>query len=157
MSAFIVDKRHIDALLTAGLKSDQYGPLRWLAPAPKNENAYRKGEPWGPEAAKETNERRRELTAETAHQVGAMLVAENQRSVNFRYDEEKMEDLYEYEPYRGKLTPVQVLKAIACFDYQACETPDWDESEAKAFCNALMHRMIVELPGYDEAKWEIQE
>jgi len=52
---------------------------------------------------------------------------------------------------------VQTLKAIACFDYQACETDDWQQSEAFAFCEALRDRAINKLPGYSEAKWGIDE
>lgn len=157
MSAFIVDKRHIDALLTAGLEGNRYGTVLWLAPVPKNENAYQHGEPGGPEVAQEVDARRRVLSNSTASQVGCMLMAANRKSVNFRYDENKMEDFYEYQRYAGTLTPVQVLKAINCFEYQSCEDPEWENSEAKAFCGALQHHVIGELPGYDEAKWEISK
>lgn len=49
------------------------------------------------------------------------------------------------------LTPVQTLKAISRFEYQACEPPEWEFSEAHAFCRALESEAIRNLPGYDDA------
>ena len=109
--------------------------------------------------------RRRELTPETANQVGAMLAAENRRSVDHRYNETEMEDFYTFTRYPGScdsvtpgtpgLDPVQVLKAIACYEYQSCEHPEWETSEAHEFCQAVRHATIDRLPGYEAAAWEI--
>lgn len=136
MSAFVVSKEHIDALVTAGLEFGRpYGPMRWY---------------WGNPA------RSNELRAETAGQVGAMLWAENQRSVNFRYTEDEIEEPYQFERMPGTpIPPVIVLKALQCFEYQACESDDWRETEAYAFCQALRKRAISRLGGYDAAPWEI--
>lgn len=158
MSCFEVGSTHIDALLTAGLNVGRYGPLRWYVPSDDTEGDYEQGEPWGPEAIKHYQQRRRELTEETAGMVGAMLVAENRRSVDYRYDEAEEEEPYVFNALQGRPDPVVVLKAIACYEYQACETPDWEESEAYAFCQALRHRMIGALPGYDDADgWEVSD
>lgn len=156
MSAWIVSKRHIDYMLTAGLKFDSY-PLGWMAPVEeKPAEVHERGEPWGPEAVAHARERRQELTGESAGRVGVMLWAENYESVNHRYDEREVEaELYEYKPYPGGVDPVQVLKAIDCFEYQSCEPPGWEASEARAFCEALRQRTIGKLPGYEEAKWAI--
>jgi hypothetical protein len=50
MSAFVVSKTHIDALLTAGLRlcSPTSGPLRWFDSDDIPDNAYQEGEVWGP-------------------------------------------------------------------------------------------------------------
>jgi len=96
MSAFIVGTTHLDYLVSAGLMFSRqgHGPLRWMAPAEEApaEATHERGEPWGPGAIEEYNKRRRELTPETADRVGAMLAAENRRSVDHRYNETELED-----------------------------------------------------------------
>ena len=52
-------------------------------------------------------------------------------------------------------SPVAVLKAISCYEYQSCEHPGWHTSEARQFCSVLRDHMISMLPGYDDAQWEI--
>lgn len=161
MSAFIVNKSHLDYLISAGFAGRRGGVLRWYAPAEEvpAEPTHQRGEPWGPGMVDHMAPRRRELTIETANQVGAMLAAENRRSVDHRYNETELEDFYTFTRYPGSgtpgLDPVQVLKAIACYEYQSCEHPEWETSEAHEFCRALRHRTIDRLPGYDEAAWEI--
>ena len=160
MSAYIVSDIHIHALLTAGLEGGS-GVLRWFAPEseePTLPTDHQAGEPWGPTAISSNNRRRRELTQETADAVGLMLLAQNYASVNFRYDEGQ-DDSYQYHFHELTGSPsehaVVVLKAIDGYSYQACETPDWEQTEAHAFCQALRSRMIHRLPGYDAAPWGI--
>jgi hypothetical protein len=158
MSAFIVSKRHIDAMVTAGLNTARGSSvLRWMVPAEPVPDTHQRGEPWGPAAIEEHQRRMRELRHQDAGRVGAMLWAENAASVNHRYDEEDIEEPYVYELYQGKpvLTPVAVLKAIDCYSYQTCEHPEWEQSEAFAFCASLRKAMIRELPGYEDAPWGI--
>ena len=157
MSAFIVCKEHVDYLVGAGLaRRAGIGALRWLVPAPKPEGAYERGSWATEEGIEHARQQSRELTRETAGRVGCMLWAENRRSVDHRYDENGIEpECYEYEDPRVKIEPVQVLKALDCFEYQACEHPEWEESEAKAFCDALRGTTINDLPGYDVAMWEV--
>src|SRR5262252_7882178 len=135
MSAFEVSKTHIDALLTAGLDWNRYGPVRWfvnIRQHPDWDRAFEPGEPWGQTAMNVYRDCKRELTRETAGRVGAMLVNQNKRSVNFRYDEDELEAPYEFEPLPGAPNPLVILKAIGGYEYQACETPDWEETEAHA-------------------------
>ena len=152
--------------MTAGLRGGR-GVLRWYAPAEEapTEATHERGAPWGPGMVDHMAPRRRELTLETANQVGAMLAAENRRSVDHRYNETEMEDFYTFTRYPGsgdsvapgtpQLDPVQVLKAIACYEYQSCEHPEWETSEAHEFCIMLRHATIARLPGYEAAAWEI--
>lgn len=156
MSAWIVSKRHIDYMLTAGLARDVHGQMSWCVPAEAPAEAYQRGSPWGPEAIPHYTSIRRELNYETAGRVGVMLWAENYKSVGHRYDEGDTEtEMYEYTPYPGPIKPVQILKAISCYEYQSCEHPKWEQSEAHKFCESLRHLMISKLPGYDNAKWGI--
>lgn len=142
MSAYMVDTAHIDALLTAGLDRYGAGPLRWwLDDEPRS------------------MENRRELTYETAGQVGAMLLAENRKSVNYRYEEDDWEEPYEFHKLPGYYPhdhALAVLKAIRGYGYQACETPGYPRSEARAFCVALAEFLVTQVPGYAEATtWSI--
>lgn len=158
MSAFVVSKRHIDALVTAGLSLPQnYGPMGWTIPAPPAEAAYQRGAAWGPAAQSEYEAHHRTLRRTDAGRVGAMLWAENERSVNHRYDEEGIEEPYVYQRYKGApdLSPTVVLKLISCYEYQSCEHPEWKQSEAFAFCQSLRKAVIGELAGYDAAPWGI--
>lgn len=101
-----------------------------------------------------------------AARAGQMLWNENVRSVRHRYPDSApgelpggIEDgecgyLYEHRPWRDpQWNPVQVLKAIACLEYQSCEHQGWPDSEAFSFLEALRHRAICRLPGWDAAEW----
>lgn len=160
MSAFVVDKVHIDALVTAGLKlASRYGPMKWTDRGPTDEeisDTHVRGQsiPYG--SMVWYSEHKRELTSETAGRVGAMLLAENVRSVNHRYDEEEWEQPYEFSQLRGTPDPRVVLEAIACYEYQSCEHPEWERSEAYRFCDTLRRECVRLLTG-DVSVWEITD
>jgi len=160
MSAFVVGDSHIDYLLAAGLKGGaRSSELRWFAPGDAKSTDYQRGEVQGPTALASAQERIRYLTEETITRTGHMLKAENRRSVGHRYDTKEPADFYRatwFQLVSKPTTPVQTLKAIACYEYQSCEHAEWEQSEAKAFCDALTKRMISKLPGYEEAAWEIR-
>ena len=177
MSANIVEKAHIDYLIEAGLelRSFRDSPLRWHVPESPLPTDYERGEVTGRTGPAHAEARRRELTEKTTDAVGAMLIAQNERSLNHRYDGEYAEVRVPYHFERGgpyvhilgryedgwrwkrvRVEPVSVLSAIACYEYQSCEDPGWESSEARAFCNALRHAAIRKLPGYEGAVWAIQ-
>ena len=135
VSAYVVSDEHIRALVEAGLWFGEQERFRW----------YWRGE-------------RRAVSADNASAVGSMLLAENVRSVNYRYGEEREAVVYAHQvaPVRND-THAQVLKAIACYEYQACETGAWKDTEAAAYCEMLRQAVIRDLPGYDAAAWEITE
>lgn len=161
MSAFLVGKDHIDAMLTAGLNLGRRyhgSKLGWYV-GERKDSDYQRGEVWGPTAIQSSQERHRELTRETAHKVGRMLLRQNEISVDHRYDEQNPPEFYRFQelPWGGgNRSALIALKAIACYEYQSCEDPAWEESEAKAFCDALRHLAIDSLEGYDDAEgWEV--
>jgi hypothetical protein len=148
MSAFLQDKAHIDALVEASLRNYCGSSL----------NYYWQGE-W------------KRVTSENADEIGLMLWGENYASVNYRYPDCEGHDLpgkvgndwqsmlfYRYQPVRRSYSAVQILQAIRGYEYQSCEHPGWETSEAKAFCDALTHSMISRLPGYEDANtWSIPD
>jgi hypothetical protein len=105
--------------------------------------------------------------------IGRVLLAENERSINARYPDtinnpENMpgkigEDLLGYkfryfEPFIHMAHTqkcVWVIKNCHCFDYQACETDDYDRSIAKRIIGTIEAEAINALPGYDKAPWGI--
>lgn len=105
------------------------------------------------------------MTAEEMRAVGQMLWNENVRSVSHRYPNEPTSDLPgpceeiytidESDFDRPLLTvdPVQVLKSCDCYEYQACEHPEWGESEAKRYIDGLRKRAWQSFPGYEDAEW----
>ncbi|KKN76504.1 hypothetical protein LCGC14_0370130 [marine sediment metagenome] len=135
MSAYIVNKGHINAMLNSRIQS-RYG-ARWYH-----------GE-W------------HELTPINADAVGQMLLDENIKSVMSRYEDRTITDLpgsAEYLiPFKHRFTEVpsaiEAIKLTHCYEYQSCEHEEWEASEAKAFCSALIEDKIGELPGYDDAPW----
>ena len=88
------------------------------------------------------------------------LRAANYASVNYRYNEEDAapETGFSFYPGAREADPLVVLKACACFDYQACEVPDYEKSEAAEIIQRIRMAAIHRLPGYDDAKgWSIEE
>lgn len=160
MSAFVVDKAHIDAMVRAGLMYSRFG-LRWFAVEYGSDEF---------DLQRDT----RQLEHGTADQVGGMLVAENVVSVAHRYSpagrigegwEDNLDlpgpvdkyyvERYSYPVMGGRVpSPVEALKLIDCYEYQSCEHDGWRDSEAKRFCEALRSALIGALPGYEDAPWE---
>lgn len=148
MSAFIVSPAHIDALIQAGIRAGHPArggyTLTW-------EHDH---EPGTEEGARTRTNTRHQLTRETGNRIGAMLWNENKRSVDHRYDRATDREVYRFAESRVT-APVAILKALSCYEYQTCEHPEWETSEARAFCTALRDAVITMLPGYDTADWAI--
>jgi hypothetical protein len=91
------------------------------------------------------------------------LSRENARSVGYRYGEEPF--LVPYSP--GEMFPivalrsmadvVQAIKALDCYEYQACEHPGWEAGEVHGWLVALRRYLIRRIPGfadaYEAAEW----
>jgi hypothetical protein len=79
--------------------------------------------------------------------LGGELVAENNASVNARYGENTEPEAYNYTPLqRMENWQAVVLGAIHCYEYQACETEEWEQTFAYAYCQRL-RRNITSLIG----------
>ena len=137
MSAYVVHKAHINALVRLALE----GPI---------------GVPVSPGNTWHTiyfgNDR---LSPERADELGQALLRENVRSVNYRYSERRKVPTYEYSGGR-QLTVPEAIQAIAGFHYQACEHPSWERSEVYRFLFRLLDQVSSRVPGVDEATtWEV--
>jgi len=140
MSAFVVSKSTIDAIVTAAV----WGVKECAAASNFNRPLFQG----------------RLLTESKVHALGECLWYENQLSVWHRYPaDERERHIYLYPCKNGHfdvpaLRPVvEVIKLIDCLEYQSCEHDAWETSAARKFCVDLRHRLTSYLPGYDAAPW----
>lgn len=141
MSAFLLGTDHIDFLLSAA--------CRWQLTYWAGKGSKPNSVDWRPVHVDFTN----------ADEIGRMLIEANDASVAYRYDEPKEGAAEDYRfrnvaiGVRGT-GPIDVLKAVRCLEYQSCELPGWEQSDAWQFCQALTAHAISKLPGMDAAQWE---
>jgi len=130
MSAFIVDKEHILYLVEAASQYNTYFQTK-------------------------SGNRMRNLSSQV--EVANLLWKENVLSVNSRYDEKSDVSEITSKDFRvvrwNSFSPVQVIKAVKCYEYQSCEHDGWVDSKSKVFCEALKDDAINELEGYEKAEW----
>ena len=92
------------------------------------------------------------LILNTWQEVLDLLVAENYRSVNYRYDEKR-------KPRKRKfrdvpLPPIdEIVKLTHCYDYQSCENQDYYTTPAAKVMQEIRDHILHHLPGYNEAPW----
>jgi hypothetical protein len=105
----------------------------------------------------------RRPSLEECHDAGRMLMAENCKSVGYRYAhipgmvQECADALegYAFKPDTTKRSAVEIIKACECLAYQSSEHDEWESSEAKRLLDTVKDRAIDKLPGYDAAPWGI--
>jgi len=85
---------------------------------------------------------------------------ENVKSLKYRYDD-RHSDMYgecptltisELMKYEPKPTGA-LAKYLACYEYQSCEHPSWEESSVHRMCRWFAGSLLKTLPGYEEAEW----
>jgi hypothetical protein len=134
MSAWIVSKAHVDLLVEAATSSPS-DALRYVHS----------------DEIKHCERTRRD-------EIGQMLIMENVASVSYRYPNDDVDagelpgpvngyylKPYAYEARGYSMTPAEILNAVACYEYQSCEHPGWEQSEAAALCKALFRRAAMKL------------
>lgn len=154
VSAFIVSETHIRSLLDVAIN----GPSDCHIAIRPGSSAFTGYFTWhAPDTTAMFGARLERLDVGNADRVGQMLWNENYASVNHRYNEAEEPEVFTHLRPRHRLTFAEAFKAINCYEYQSCEHPGWEGSNAKAFCDALTARLIYTLPGYDEAPWGIED
>src|SRR5262245_39048140 len=139
MSAFVVSHDHIDALLTFVRYEGQDLQERLGYYANRGRAA--------------------DLT-----DIGRVLLKECERSVAHRYPDgdlpgkvgEEVDNYYfkTFDPFFAMPNDKKiawVIKACHCFDYQSCETDDYEESVAHKMIRAIEARAMSSLPHYEDA------
>jgi len=136
MSAYIVDHDHIDALLSFAIEHR----VRYVLP--DADSCI-------------------DIFPSNATEIGRILLDENERSVRHRYPDCGADDLpgtigqdsanYKFRKWSSSIPALTILKACDGFDYQACETGDYEKSLANVIVNAIRGFAIRRLPDYAEA------
>lgn len=91
--------------------------------------------------------------------IGQSLLNQNYRSVNYRYDENEQPPKFKYEDVGDHIINLgDIIGCIDCYNYQACETPDYDESDIykslKNLKTAIYENAMRRL-GYADYPWGI--
>jgi len=120
MSAYTLSNKHISGMLRAAIYIQYQGDS--AAYRFNGENHNMRGE---------------------YQKIGQKLLDENYRSVNYRYSEEVATPEFKFTIV--EVTPAQIIRACNCYNYQTCETPDWEQTEAHAIYDALRERAISAL------------
>lgn len=129
MSSYIVPDHHLNTLIT------------W---------ANRQGQ--GPRAVTYYWQGKRRNFTDDIERCASVLYAENVRSVNARYQDDTPAHGFVFRFVRVEhLRPVDIIKACHGYAYQACDTNDWEQSEAFAMVQAIEQAAIRALPGYDDS------
>ena len=50
-----------------------------------------------------------------------------------------------------------VCKLLDCYEYQSCEHPEWPESLAYGVCQRLRAAVCAALPGYKQTPWGLED
>ena len=94
--------------------------------------------------------------------IGGMLAEENALSVSYRYRGDAEPASFTFEPCDAPELPA-LVKLINCLNYQSCEHPEWETSEAckwlemvKETATARWKRSKAEWEkAYDDAPWGV--
>lgn len=159
MSAYIVDKEHIDALVTLYQSGPTGVPVSpsnaWSLPLYLNEKI-------------EDNRASGDEGVGLNDVLGRVLWVENYNSIAYHYPDATDDDRpgpvdatfasisgYIASPGRRLAVP-EALKALRGYRYQTCEHPGWATSFAKQIIDDLTNELIPYVAGYDEADtWSI--
>ena len=91
-----------------------------------------------------------------------LLWAENKKSIEYRYSD-NCDDMMpknmritkaDFKNLPGQ-SPVELIKACHCLDYQSCEHPEWEDSEARQILLRIVDTESQRVEGYEQAAWGI--
>lgn len=75
--------------------------------------------------------------------IGQSLLNQNYKSVNYRYSENTKTPKFEYEDV--EINEGILLGCIECYEYQACETSDYFESDIHESLSRLKNAMLQKM------------
>lgn len=92
-----------------------------------------------------------------ATELGQILLDQNVRSVDYRYNEKHEPETFTHRLSTTVVSLEQFFSCIACLEYQSCESNDWPETQAFHILQGLKDKAIRLLPGYDKTKWSLDD
>ena len=134
MSAYILDDKNLDQILSIAARSETYRTID----ASNVNDVYISFNLKSEQDLKE---------------LGTMLKQQNYDSVAYRYKEQKEVVSYSFKRQLNSIPAVYALKILDCYEYQACETPDYSRSLVAGLCAKLRRTLITMLPGYNDSNW----
>lgn len=82
---------------------------------------------------------------EEIKRIGQALLEANYESVNFRYNENTEVPEFEPAPLNEGFDEAIVLGCISCFDYQACEVNNWEDTVVYKDLQRLKDKITMRL------------
>jgi hypothetical protein len=146
MSAFVVDKTHIDLLVRAADEYGRRGTGSGFRYWKTDDGTF--GGVWGEldRYAEELPSYQDHLEKVTPSQFGQILLrdaGELPGPIDAYYI-----GPYIYEDPGVLPTPEQVFNLIDCLDYQSCETDDWETTQAATILRTLRETVCRHVDGY---------
>lgn len=144
MSAYLVSNDTLDLLASAACRWSEGSHMGGLDLYLSNETKPLVLDGLTGDSSYGTTKIRYALDSQNASKIKEELYLENIRSLAARYSDaaSMVSDL---EPYRGisrdDASLEEVLGAIRCYQYQACESEEWETSFAYELTEALMHKI----------------
>jgi hypothetical protein len=88
--------------------------------------------------------------------IGLILHKENVRSFNYRYNATTPTTDFTFDPTvkARSFHASEIIAAVDCLEYQSCERPDWEKSEAKAILTTILAKAADEFRA--RAIWELR-
>ncbi len=145
MSAYLVEDDLIDYILTFMMRHSR-----------QPSSVYIEGKGWMPCSQEICEAHTRRSFADW---IGQMLIDANYASLTARYGDNSEPHEYRFREHTGhrfdcwRQAALQVIKACDNFDYQACETRDYEASAAHRIIFDIRNCAIRALPNYDSGTW----
>jgi len=89
--------------------------------------------------------------------MGQELLNINAQALEDLYGEETNAPKYAYQlPRFHTWEPIELIKIVHNYEYQASDCDNWHDSDAQRFCQALVKQLLHFVPGFENAPWGIE-
>ncbi len=98
------------------------------------------------------------ISEDDAQVMGQILLDANYTSVNYRYRENN-EAIFELDTKVFDVfhDMVKAMRLCDTLDYQSCEFPQWEKSEACSLLKKIRYAVSCKVPGYSQARWSFDD
>lgn len=93
---------------------------------------------------------------DSRNRLGQELLNTNAQALEDLYGDDTSAPKYTYHmPRHHTWEPIEIIKIVHNYEYQACDNHGWHDSDARSFCQALVKRLLHHVPGFEQAHWGI--